>query len=80
MTLVDYNYRYVTVDGLDGRNTAHLELTQDIILYLEKAEGVNTKKDNLYLVTNYEDISVKSSLRRYLEEIIREDENEEKVG
>lgn len=80
VTLVDYNYRYVTVDGLDGRNTAHLELTQDIILNLEKAEGVNTKKDNLYLVTNYEDISVKSSLRRYLEEIIREDENEEKAG
>ena len=70
----------MTVDGLDGRNTAHLELTQDIILNLEKAEGVNTKKDNLYLVTNYEDISVKSSLRRYLEEIIREDENEEKAG
>ncbi len=78
--LVDYNYRYVTVDGLDGRNSAHLELTKDIILNLEKAEGINTKKDNLYLVTNYEEISVKSSLRKYLEEIIREDGHEEKAG
>lgn len=68
VTVVDFNYQYVTVTGLEGQPQAQLEFAPGVPLDLEQVEG---RKDGLYLVKNWEEISGQPALRQALDKIMK---------
>lgn len=68
VTVVDFNYQHVTVTGLEGQPQAQLEFAPGVPLDLEQVEG---RKDGLYLVKNWEEISGQPALRQALDKIMK---------
>lgn len=76
VTVTDFNYQYITVSGTEDQTVTQLQFAPGILLYLEKAGG-NTRKDNLYMVTNWKEISGSSDLRAALAEMLQEESHGE---
>ena len=68
VTVLDFNYQYITVAGLGGQPRAQLEFAPDVLLDIERVEG---RKNELYLIKNWEEISESPALRRALNAVMK---------
>lgn len=72
--VLDFNYQYITAAGLEGQLRAQLEFAPDVLLDIERVEG---RKNELYLIKNWEEVSESPALRRALNKIMEGDAYEE---
>lgn len=68
VTVLDFNYQYITVAGLEEQTQAQLKFAPDVLLDIERVEG---RKNELYLIKNWEEVSESQVLRRTLNTIMK---------
>lgn len=73
VTVTDFNYQYITVSGREGQDVTCVQFAPGILLHLEKAGG-NTRREDLYLITNWEEIAGGAGLRAALETMLHQEE------
>lgn len=73
VAMKDFNYQYVTVTGLEDSAGARVELAPGVLLDIERAKG---RKDDLFLVRDWEEVSESPALRKALEAILKENNYE----
>lgn len=73
VTVLDFNYQYITAMGPGCKDCFQLRFAPAVILQLEK-DLEHTERENLYLVTNWESMAGSPDLRHALQKILRRGE------
>lgn len=68
LLLVDFNYRYMTIEGAN-KNEFSLRLNDDVILNLKRTDARN-KKGRLFEITNYSEVCGTEAMRNILQAIV----------
>ncbi len=72
VTVVDFNYQYITVTGLAGKAACQLPLAPGVLLRLKRVE-TGAQKETLYLIENWKELSGSVPLRRALQAILQQE-------